>query len=176
MHLLLGAPREGALTRAGHILVVGFGNSLCADDGVGPAAVARLRAEGLPAGLRAEDGGQDALGVGRLWDGEPEVWLVDALLRGGPPGAVHRLGHEEILSVPQRHATAHRLSLPECLRWLALGDGGLAAVRWRLWGIEPARLELAEGLSAQAERGVGIVVSEIRRRAFVRRPGPASPW
>jgi len=149
--------------------VVGFGNTLVADDGAGPAAVERLRGLGLPAGLRAEQGGEDALRLGRLWEGEADVWLIDALVRGARPGTVHRLGHEEVLAVPQRHAGAHRLSLPECLRWLCLAEPRMAAVRYRLWGVEPEQLDLREGLTPAVAAGVLSVIGEIgeaaRRRA-----------
>jgi hydrogenase maturation protease len=157
------------------VLVVGFGNALAADDGAGPAVIAGLRRRGLPPGARAEEGGQDALRLAGLWQGEPEIWLVDALLRGAPPGSTHRLGHEEVLALPQRHGTAHQLSLPECLRWLAHGYPEMASVRYRLWGIEASRIELREGLSpevAQAvERLCDELLGELGRRAAARRTG-----
>jgi hydrogenase maturation protease len=164
VHLVLGACREGPLTPlAGSALVVGFGNSLVADDGVGLAVVERLRAEGLPEGARAEEGGQDSLHLRALWRGESEVWLVDALCRGAPPGTIHRMGHDELLAMPQGHAAAHRLSLPESLRWLALAYPEMSALRYRLWGIEPERLTPGEGLSPAAALAVAAVALEIRR-------------
>jgi hydrogenase maturation protease len=143
------------------VLVVGFGNALVADDGIGPAVIACLRRRGLPEGVRAEEGGQDALCLASLWRGEPEIWLVDALLRGASPGTVHCLAHEAVLALPQRHGTAHQLSLPECLRWLALGFPELGAVRYRLWGIEPFRIDLREGLSQPVERAVARLCDEL---------------
>jgi hydrogenase maturation protease len=143
------------------VLVVGFGNALAADDGAGPAVVAGLRRRGLPRGARAEEGGQDALRLAGLWRGEPEIWLVDALRRRGPPGSIHRLGHEEVLALPQRHGTAHQLSLPECLRWLAHGYPEMASVRFRLWGIEVSRIELREGLSPEVEAAVERLCDEL---------------
>jgi len=155
------------------LLLVGFGNSLAADDGVGPAVVERLREGELPSGLRAEEGGQDALCLAGLWRGEPEVWLVDALIRGAPPGTVHRLEHEELLAIPQRHATAHALSLPECLRWLVLAHPEMAGVRYRLWGVEPGRVAMEEGLSPAVTEAVAGLVGEIRR-AYARAASTAA--
>ena len=100
---------------AGRVLVVGFGSGLVADDGIGPAVIRRLEALGPVPGVRVEHGGQDSLRLIGLWRGEPEVWLVDAIVRGAPPGTVHCLGHEELLAIPQQHGTAHQLSLPETL-------------------------------------------------------------
>ena len=164
MHLLLGAPGEGALTpRTGRVLVVGFGNSLMADDGVGAEVVELLRLAGLPEGVRVEEGGQDSVRLQALWGGEPDVWLVDALSRGAPPGTIHRVGHEELLAIPQGHTAAHQLSLPESLRWLTVAYPEMGALRYSLWGIEPARLTPGEGLSPAVARAVAAVVLEIQR-------------
>jgi hydrogenase maturation protease len=143
------------------VLIVGFGNRLMADDGAGPAVIDRLRVRGLPRGARAEQGEGDALRLAGLWRGEEEIWLVDALLGGGEPGSLRRLGHEELLALPQPHATAHQLSLPESLRWLAVAQPAMADVRYRLWGITPARVEPVEGLSPAVAEAVEIVAREM---------------
>lgn len=143
------------------ILVVGFGNRLMADDGAGPAVIDRLLERGLPEGARAEEGGSDALRLAGLWRGEQEIWLVDALLGGGVPGSLHRLEHEQTLALPQRHATAHQLSLPESLRWLAVALPRMASLRYRLWGITTERVEPAEGLSAAVTEAVETMAEEI---------------
>ena len=156
------------------ILIVGFGNSLVGDDGAGPRVIELLRAVSLPSGVRAEDGGSDSLGLRGLWQDEDEIWLVDAVRTGAPAGTVHRLTHEQVVTVPQRHATAHQLSLPESLRWLALTYPELAAVRYRFWGIEAERLALEPGLSAAVAAAVAALAGEIRGRLPGRHEG--GPW
>jgi hydrogenase maturation protease len=157
------------------VLVVGFGNALCADDGAGPAVVARLLRGGMPPGVRAVDGGTDGLRLLSYWEGEEDVWLVDALRRGAPPGAVHHLDHDQLLAVDQPHESAHQLSLPECLRWLVRSHPGLAQVHFRLWGVEPERLDRREGLSPRVQAAVERVAAEIRERATVACETAVSP-
>jgi hydrogenase maturation protease len=146
-------------------LVVGFGNTLAGDDGVGPLVARRLAALDLPSGARVVEARTDALELAGLWHGEPRVWMVDALIRGSAPGTIHRLDHDDVFSVPQRHATVHHLSLPECLRWLAVAEPAMNAVRYRLYGVEPERVGLREGLSpavaAAAERLVERLLEEL---------------
>jgi hydrogenase maturation protease len=122
--------------------------------------VRRLQAAG---GVRAVEGHSDALRLPSLWRGEPQVWLVDALVRGAPAGTVHRLSHEEVLAVPQRHGTVHQLSLPESLRLIGHAHPEMAGVRYRLWGIEPGPMRLEEGLSPEVGAAVEAVSAEIRR-------------
>jgi hydrogenase maturation protease len=147
----------------GGVLIVGFGNPLVADDGAGPRVIELLVGGGLPSGARAEDGGSDSLRLFSLWQGEDEIWLVDAVRTGAPPGTIVRRTHEEVLAAPQRHATVHLLSLPESLRWLALTYPELAAVRYRFWGIEAGRLVLERRLSEGVERAVTALAAEVRQ-------------
>jgi len=89
-------------------LVVGFGNPLMGDDGVGAAVVAKLDKIGAPPGLRLSTLA-DVLHLSPVWRGEARVWMVDAVLCGAAPGAVHRRGHAEVLGNPQRHPRASSL-------------------------------------------------------------------
>jgi hydrogenase maturation protease len=71
------------------VLVVGCGTPT-GDDAAGPAVVARLEAEGVPADVRlgVAAGGHQLLD---LLDGEAALVLVDAIASGAPPGRVHRI-------------------------------------------------------------------------------------
>jgi hydrogenase maturation protease len=157
----------GPLTAS--VLIVGFGNALAGDDGVGPAVAAGLAAGGLPESCRVvEEAGCDALLLSALWQGEPEVWMVDAVARGSAPGTVHRLDHDAVLALSQRHASAHQLSLPEALRCLAIGFPEMARVRYRLWGVEPLRVSPSAGLSPPVLSAAAVVEQEIRQALATR--------
>ena len=86
-------PETGSRSVGGKVLVVGFGNTLAGDDGVGAAVIDALREARPPAGLRAEHGGCDSLTLPSIWRGERSLWLVDAVSAGGAPGTIHRLDH-----------------------------------------------------------------------------------
>jgi hydrogenase maturation protease len=151
----------GSRSAGGKVLVVGFGNTLAGDDGVGPAVIDALREAGPPLGMRAEHGGADSLTLPSTWRGEPSVWLVDAVSAGCAPGTIHRLDHEEVLGLPQHHATAHYLSLPDSLRWISLAHPEMDALRYKLWGVEPERVEPSQRLSPAVAATVPRVTREI---------------
>ena len=150
-------------------LVVGFGNPLMGDDGVGAMVIAELEKIGAPHGLRASTLA-DVLYLSSAWRDEARVWMVDAVLCGAAPGTVHRLGHEGVLGNPQRHATVHHLSLAEGLRWIVHGYPAMAGVRFRLWGVEPESVEPVEALSPVVARAAGAVAREIANAAIVAQP------
>lgn len=128
------------------VLVLGVGNSLMGDDGVGAAVVDRLVAAGLPERARAVSV-PDVYALPQVWNSEPQVWLVDAMIRDGEPGTIYRLSHEEVVSLPGDTATAHHLALGEAVRWIRHTFPRMAALSLRLWGVEPARVAPPEGLT-----------------------------
>ncbi len=147
------------------VLVVGFGNPLMGDDGVGPAVLAHLAKLGTPRNLRLAEGGTDATALAHLWQGEGRVVLVDALVRGSPPGTIHRLNIEEVLRLPQEHEGVHALSLPACLRWVLLAKPELAQAQVELFGVEPARVAPGEGLTPEVEAAAKQLASELAQES-----------
>ncbi len=154
-------PRKEKMTMPAKILVVGFGNTLMGDDGAGPMVIRELARRTLPANLRVVECGSDSLILPSFWRGEEEIWMVDALVRRDPVGTIHVLNHDQVMSIPQRHATVHHLSLPEGLRWINLTYPEMQGVTYRLWGIEPDGLDLAERLSPPVQEAVSIVADRI---------------
>src|SRR3954469_12489825 len=73
------------------LLVVGCGNLLRADDGVGPILIRHLWESGVPADVRLVDGGPAGMDVAFQIRGAARVILVDACTGGGAPGTVYRL-------------------------------------------------------------------------------------
>ncbi len=107
----------------GDTLILGVGNPLMGDDGVGVLAIQRLLARpDLPPGVAVVDGGTAGLGLIPLIEGYRRVVLVDAVLMGEPPGTVRRFrwheanvaGHERPLSLHQSDL-ADALALAEAL-------------------------------------------------------------
>jgi hydrogenase maturation protease len=153
------------------VLIIGFGNELMGDDGAGPATIRELAAQPLPPGVRVEDGGTDALTLPGWWRGEREIWIIDAVRAGQPPGTIHRLDHEATLSLTAASSSCHHLSLPECLRWIAHAYPQMGAVRYRLWGIEAASVTPGAGLSAPVSCAVSQVTGEVHAALAAGRSG-----
>ena len=127
-------------------VVLGLGNTLHTDDGVGPQAVERLRSDPrVPANVSLVEGG--TLGLELL----PYVWdcshllVLDAVDVGRPPGTVIRLSGEELRTLPGK-ASAHQLGVADLLVALrVLADRTPEVV---LLGVQPASTEWGTELSA----------------------------
>ena len=129
--------------------ILGVGNTLMGDDGVGPAAVERLAARGVPAHVRLHDAGLAASDVlGRLDPDDPLI-VIDAVRAGGPAGAVYQAdvdpGAPGAESLPGTAISLHELSVVPALEMEALTGRVFSNVT--VFGVEPARVAWGEGLS-----------------------------
>ncbi len=147
------------------LLVVGLGNPLMGDDGLGHAVVGHLEQRTLPPGLRLLRIDGDVLGLAELWHGEAAVWMVDAVQGPMPAGTLHVSEHEELLEMPAAGQSCHHPDLGESLRWLRFANSELAAVRFRLFGIAVEAVRPEIGLSPAIEEAAGRAADAIRTAA-----------
>lgn len=126
-------------------LVIGCGNLLRGDDGVGPVLIRHLLEAGLPAGVGVADGGTGGMDVAFRMRGVPHVILVDACSSGSEPGATFLLPGEAVEQLPPlgRNINLH------AFRW----DHALAFARWLLKDDYPARIDVYLIEAAQFEPG-----------------------
>lgn len=97
-------------------LVLGLGNSVRSDDGVGLAVVERLRSEPLPSGVALESAGTCGLGILDLVVGFERLVLVDAIDIGRPPGTVLELELDDLQrTMPLHCASSHDADLDAAL-------------------------------------------------------------
>ena len=82
------------------VLVVGCGNLLRGDDGVGPVLVRHLWERGVPAGARLVDGGTAGMDVAFQMRGASRVVIVDAAATGSAPGTLFRVPGAELAELP----------------------------------------------------------------------------
>ena len=150
------------------LLIVGLGNPMMGDDGVGQAVVERLNRIGPPSGVRVKALAGDVVGLADLWEGEPDVWFVDAVSSGAPAGIVRIFSHQELFELPAESHSIHHMSLSENLRWLLHGRPEMAGISFRLFGIEVRSLRREIGLSRVANDAVGRLAEELFAAAQAR--------
>jgi hydrogenase maturation protease len=146
--------------------IIGLGNPLRGDDGVGVRVVRELAAQSLPTHIEVVDGGTQGLGLINLWAGQKRVILVDAVDIGKSPGqfvrftldGTHLLGDDHHLSV---HAAGLRdaLLLAQVLNMLP--------PEVIIFGVQPNQLEWDSTLSPEVEATLPKLIAAILREATV---------
>ncbi len=153
----------------GLIRIIGLGNVLAGDDGVGILAARRLKArlgkqqadlvEVQVEVIEAELVGLEVLD---LMEGADVVMLVDAARSGHPPGTLHRLEVSDgpIGKTLFPHST-HALNAVDALE---LGRTlGTLPPRVIVFGIEAGTLRAGEALSPEVARALEEVVERLAR-------------
>ena len=150
------------MSPAPRLLVLGLGNVLCGDDGLGVAAVARLgeRFEIAPE-VRVADGGTLGLALLGLFDGVEDALLVDAILADAPPGSLVRLEGEAVAPAARERLSVHQVGVSDLLDALRLL--GSLPRRLALVGLVPERIELGMQRSDAVNRGLPTLVEALAR-------------
>lgn len=140
--------------------VIGIGNPLRGDDGVGPAVVEALKRRGLPEGVEAVDGGQAGLGLVGLMEGADRVVLVDAAEMGAAPGAFRAFGPgEALVSREILGCGVHEARVGAALR-VAEALGCLPP-EVKVVGVQPKQMGWGVGLSREVSRALPGVVRAV---------------
>jgi hydrogenase maturation protease len=155
-----GELAQCVLERKIGVLVLGLGNVLLGDDGLGAAAVARLECEyRVPAGVHLADGGTLGLSLlGLLADSE-HVILVDAVRAEGTPGTLLRLEGEDVSDAVRDRLSPHQVGVADLLDAARLIDRYPATVT--LLGLVPDTIDLAVARSTAVDGGLGELVAAI---------------
>jgi hydrogenase maturation protease len=98
-------------------LILGLGNPVVSDDGVGVHVVERLRAGTLPPGVELEEAGASGLAILDLVVGYDRLVVVDAIDVGRPAGTVLELDAADLERLSARHMVSpHDADLLTTLR------------------------------------------------------------
>ena len=142
------------------LLVLGLGNVLCGDDGLGVVAVHLLqRRYQAPDGVSVLDGGTLGLSLLPHLEEARQVILVDAIRADGPPGSLVRLEGDDVAPAVAARLSVHQVGVVDLL------DGA----HWRerypsrlvLLGLVPQTLELGLSRSAPVEAALPRLVDQI---------------
>ena len=136
------------------VRIIGVGNPLMGDDGVGIAVAERLAGSTLPEGIEVVDGGTGGLTLLSLMEGAAAVVLVDAVDMGCRAGEMTRFSGQDLLpSVAEGPVLSlHAAGLGEVL---ALGREMDLLPPVSLVAIQPARVAPGLGLSPPLAAVVG---------------------
>ncbi len=129
------------------ILILGLGNTLLQDEGLGVRAVERLRDSGsLPDQVEALDGGTLGLGLLPYLRGVTDLLILDAVDMDQPPGTLIRLENDAIPAALAPKFSMHQVGLQDLL---AAGSfSGSLPRRVVLLGIQPESIDWGVDLSS----------------------------
>jgi hydrogenase maturation protease len=155
---------------AARVVVLGVGNLIMGDEGVGVRCVQRLEGEGaLPPGVTTIDGGTSTHELIDELENADLLVIVDAVASNGAPGTLVRLEGDRIPSAFSNKLSPHQHGINDLLATLALL--GRSPAKVVLHGVTPLRIELGMDLSPEVESALPELVTRVASevRAQMRR-------
>jgi hydrogenase maturation protease len=141
-------------------LIVGLGNPLRGDDGVGVRVAESLAGLALPDAVEVVDGGTPGLELVNLMEGWLRVILVDAAHVGREAGQFVRFTLDQArLPGQDEHLSIHAAGLRDAL--LLAQVLGVLPDEVIIFGVQPACLDWHEGLSPEVEAALPALVQSI---------------
>jgi hydrogenase maturation protease len=144
-------------------VVLAVGNPLMGDDGLGLAALGRLRERFvLDPFVELVDGGTDGVRLLPVVEDAGRLLVLDAVRTGAEPGTLVTLRAEDLPEALPLAVSPHQIDLREIF--------ALAALRETLprelvvLGLEPERVEFGEGLGPRVSRGIDALVEHVAKR------------
>ncbi len=136
-------------------LVVGTGNLLLKDEGVGIHVVQKLKKRKLPLNVEVLDGGTSGFNLLYEMEGRKRVIIIDAVKGGEEPGTIYRFSSDDVKAREKAFVSLHDLGLADVFRLAeTLGERPEIMVI----GIEPKQIESGLELSPEIKDKIPLII------------------
>lgn len=141
------------------VLVIGLGNVLMGDDGLGVYVAAGLQEKKWPPGVLILDVGTSTFNYLEEISQSRILIAVDAIQAGGKPGCIYRFGCSDNVNRPDNWRDAHGFSLLDTVE-LARRINGYP-VNFIIYGVEPLDINFSNSLSQAVKKSLVKVIDKV---------------
>ena len=155
-------------------LVLGLGNILMADEGVGVHVVRALEQHALPPAVECLDGGTGGFILLEPMQSADRILMIDAAADGNPVGTVTRTVPRFSRDYPPT-LTAHDVGIKDLLDLFYMLDGGREVVLYAITidPRQPISMSLSAGGTKAAEVAVERILAELVADSALEADSPA---
>jgi len=155
------------------IVVLGIGNLLLKDEGVGIHLLNQLEHDPLPPGVELVDGGTSTLDILPILKDAQKVIVIDAMKAGGEPGSIYRCHPQDLVPSQESSISLHHIDFLQALK-MAKQMGDDLEDRTIIFGVEPFQIEWEMDLSPVVQGKIPLikkfVLEEIQKDEFPKSP------
>jgi hydrogenase maturation protease len=144
------------------IVVIGIGNLLLMDEGIGVHTINELEKHDLPESIEIYDGGTGGFKLIDLMHGAARVIFIDAVETGKAPGSVTIFSAEEVHSLyNKKKYSLHDTDLMEIIKMTELLDDPPII---EIVGIQPKIINYGTTLSKELAGSMSNIVNSVLKR------------
>jgi hydrogenase maturation protease len=160
-----GASRKRKDTGSRKTVILGIGNLLLCDEGVGVHVANELLNMDLPPYVSVVEGGTDGFRLLNIITDADRLIIVDTVRGGASPGSIYRFDIDEVRSCPSGFRTSvHQVGILEVIDLSGLIG---KTPHTTVIGVEPKSLEMSMELSPEIRekipRVIELVLEELKR-------------
>ena len=142
------------------VLILGVGNILLTDEGIGVRTVQALQQQYLmPENVELVDGGTAGMELMEIMANREHVILIDAVSTGAPPGTVVTLEEDEVPALFRSRISPHQLGISDLLGVMTLT--GELPKHFTLFGVVPYSIDTGIELTDMMEPKRKVLVSKV---------------
>jgi hydrogenase maturation protease len=154
--IALNDEKQSIRDQYNHILILGVGNLIMSDEGIGVHVAHRMMEMELPPNVHVVEGGTDGFGLMNVIQEADRMILIDAVRGGGEPGSIYRFDIEDCPADANIFKTSvHQISILEVIHLSGLIG---STPKTTIIGVEPKSLEMGMDLSPEIEAKIPRVI------------------
>lgn len=143
------------------IVILGLGNVLMKDEGIGVYIVEEIEKRNLPDNVEVIDGGTASLDIFLSLKDIHKLIIIDAMKGGEKPGTVYRLYPGDLLATSKSQVSLHQINLVDTL---ALNEKmGNVPEETIIIGIEPKEIDWGLGVTSDIKRKIPTIIDIVLR-------------
>jgi hydrogenase maturation protease len=144
------------------IVVIGIGNLLLMDEGIGVHTINELEKYDLPRNVEIYDGGTGGFKLIDLMHGAKKVIFIDAVDAGKAPGIITTFKSEDVHSIYQKKKySLHDTDLLEVIKMIELLDN---STEIEIVGIQPKIINYGTTLSKELTDSLSNIINTVLRK------------
>ncbi len=145
------------------VVIIGVGNLILRDEGVGVHVVRELETRELPPQVEVLDGGTALMDLLPVIHKAERIIVIDALQAGGEPGTIYRVCPDDLMGETENPLSLHQVGLLEVLGMVRQLGGDPEVV---IIGVEPKEIswgmELTPEVQAKLPKVIDAVFEELK--------------
>ena len=144
------------------ILIVGIGNLLCRDEGIGVHVIQEMKNMKLPDYVDLLDMGTSTMDLISHLEGVKKLIAIDAMKAGGTPGTIYKCRPEDLLPKDEGPISLHEIGLLETLDMAKKMGREIDTV---IIGVEPKVIEWGMELTEEIKAQIPMIIEAILKES-----------